>query len=261
MYNNKAIPLGYMTVGEIAKRMGVTVRTLQYYDKEGVLPPSSESEGGRRLYTNKDIVRLNHIQSMKYLGFSLADIKTRLPLINTPEEVASVLTEQAQAIREKISSLTDVLESIEKLNAEVLQMKTVDWERYADIIILLQNKNESYWAMKHFDGRLLEHIRGFDDKTGRALMHDQMRLFKKANELIKKGISPESEQGQAFAEELWNMLTEFTKGDLSLLPELSKISEKEKGDKWHSQQDFFGKALTAYFTNLGYELNGFEEHG
>ena len=49
MEKHRAIPQGYMTVGEIAKEMGVTPRTLQYYDKRGVLSPSSISEGGYRL--------------------------------------------------------------------------------------------------------------------------------------------------------------------------------------------------------------------
>ncbi len=49
MAKHRAIPKGYMTVGEVAKKIGVTVRTLQYYDKEGLLSPSAESEGGRRL--------------------------------------------------------------------------------------------------------------------------------------------------------------------------------------------------------------------
>jgi DNA-binding transcriptional MerR regulator len=41
----RAIPAGFMTIGEVAKKMGVTVRTLQYYDKEKLLSPSAESEG------------------------------------------------------------------------------------------------------------------------------------------------------------------------------------------------------------------------
>lgn len=45
MPNNRMIPEGYMTVGEVAKKMGVTVRTLQYYDKEGLFSPSVESAG------------------------------------------------------------------------------------------------------------------------------------------------------------------------------------------------------------------------
>lgn len=72
----KAIPQGYMTIGEVAKKMNVTVRTLQYYDREGLLSPSAISEGGRRLYTDKDIVTLHQILSLKHLGFTLNDIKT-----------------------------------------------------------------------------------------------------------------------------------------------------------------------------------------
>ena len=59
MAKYRAIPQGFMTVGEVAKKMGVTVRTLQYYDKERLLSPSAESDGGRRLYTDKDLVMLN----------------------------------------------------------------------------------------------------------------------------------------------------------------------------------------------------------
>ena len=58
MEKYRAIPQGYLTVGEVAKKMDVTVRTLQHYDKEGLLSPSAVSDGGRRLYTDKDIVKL-----------------------------------------------------------------------------------------------------------------------------------------------------------------------------------------------------------
>ena len=71
MARYRAIPQGFMTVGQVAKKMGVTVRALQYYDKEGLLSPSAESEGGRRLYTDKDLVKLHQIISLKSLGFSL----------------------------------------------------------------------------------------------------------------------------------------------------------------------------------------------
>ena len=75
MAKHRSIPPGFMTVGEAAKKTGVTVRTLQYYDREGLLSPSAESEGGRRLYTDKDLVMLHQIISLKSLGFSLDDIK------------------------------------------------------------------------------------------------------------------------------------------------------------------------------------------
>ena len=52
------------------------------------------SEGGRRLYTDKDIVKLHQILSLKNLGFSLDDIKNRLISLDTPAEVAEALEDQ-----------------------------------------------------------------------------------------------------------------------------------------------------------------------
>ena len=257
MEKYKAIPQGYMTVGEVAKKMGVTVRTLQYYDKEGVLPSSGESEGGRRLYTHKDIVKLHQIQSMKYLGFSLEDIKTRLPSINTPEEVSSILTEQAKGVREKIKSLKEVLVSIEKLNKEVSQMDTVNWAKYADIIVMLQAKNNGYWVMKYMSDNAIDRIRtNFDDYGNKDMMNRYNRMIKTAAEVQKNGLSPESEEGQALAKEWFDFILEFTEGDMSLMPELLKmgvrLSDIEWKDNFSFDKKFIERAMSAYITSIGY---------
>ncbi len=158
------IPEGYMTVGKADKKMGVTVRTLQYYDREGLLHPSAESEGGRRLYSNKDLVILHQIISLKSLGFSLKDIKGRLNSLKTPDEVADALTEQEDEIRQKIEQLQASLSEIEQLKVEVLQIQTVDFKKYVDIIVNLQMKNESYSLIKRFDDDTLDYIRSQFDK-------------------------------------------------------------------------------------------------
>ena len=116
--HDKAIPPGYMTVGEVAKKMGVTVRALQYYDRQGLLSPSAESAGGRRLYADKDLIRLHQILSLKHLGFSLDDIKNRLSSLNTPADVAQALSEQVAAVQEKIEVLSESLREIEALQQE-----------------------------------------------------------------------------------------------------------------------------------------------
>jgi DNA-binding transcriptional MerR regulator len=170
MEKHRAIPKGFMTVGEVAKKMNTTVRTLQYYDKEGVLSPSAESEGGRRLYSYKDIIKLHQIQSMKYLGFSLDDIKNRLVSLETPEQVTDALKEQANEIRERIASLTEVLSNLETLTVETEQMKIVDWHKYADIVTVLQAGHKEYWAIKYFDGKILDRIRNFNKESGEALV-------------------------------------------------------------------------------------------
>ena len=259
MEKNKAIPQGYMTVGEVAKKMGVTVRTMQYYDEEGLLSPSSESEGGRRLYTDKDLIKLYQILSLKHLGFSLDDIKNRLISLDTPADVAGVLAEQAIVIREKVETLSASLKEIEALQVEVLQMQSVDFKKYADIILNLQMKNEFYWLIKHFDDKTLDHFRSrFDMDSGMALMETFTRLLEEAILLQKKSVPPEGEKGQIFAKEFWAMIMEFTGGDISML---SKLMETEKyngpDDEWKQKQAianaFIEPALGAYFTTLGYD--------
>lgn len=256
----RAIPSGYMTVGELAKKMGTTVRTLQYYDKEGLLSPSAESEGGRRLYTDKDTVRLHQIQSMKYLGFSLEDIKNRLVSLETPSDVAAALSEQAKVVSEKITTLSEVLGAIEKLRAETLQMQTVNFKKYADIVVNLQMKNEFYGLIKYFDDDTLDHIRSrFDMENGTAIMNAMTRLLEQSAELQNNHVPPESVKGQAFAKAWWDMVTEFTGGDASMLSRLMKLPENADSwdesfrAKWSLSETFIQKSLEVYFTNLGYQ--------
>lgn len=263
MGKHRAIPPGYMTVGEVAKKMNTTVRTIQYYDKEGVLSPSAESEGGRRLYTDKDIIKLYQIQSLKYLGFSLDNIKLRLNSLDTPADVANALSEQAQAVREKIASLDRTLQTIEALKKETLQMQSVNFKRYADIIVNLQMNNEMYWLIKHIDDKALDHLRSrFDEKNGLEIMDTFKRLCNDATQLQNDNVPPEGERGQLLAKLWWDMVMEYTGGDMTMLPKLIESTEKEEDadDEWKDKLEvinqFIGPALEAYFTKQG--INPFE---
>ena len=240
--NERALPDGFMTVGKLAERMGVTVRTLQYYDREGLLSPTAESGGGRRLYTDKDMIQLHQILSLKSLGFSLDDIKNRLAPLDTPADVADALAAQAAAVREKI---------------EVLQMQTVDFKKYADIIVNLQMKNEFYWLIKHFDERTLDHIRSrFDKESGRAMLETFNRLQDEALRLQAAGEPPEGARGQALAAAFWQMVTEFTGGDMEILAKLMEMGSFDGADAaWRQRQAaasaYIEPALDAYFTRIG----------
>ena len=263
MAKYRAIPDGYMTVGEVAKKMGTTVRTLQYYDKEGLLSPSAESEGGRRLYTDKDLVTLHQILSLKSLGFSLDDIKSRLISLETPTDVATALTEQADSIREKIEQLTASLTAIEQLKAEVLQMQTVNFKVYADIIVNLQMKNSSYYLIKRFDDDTLDHIRNrFDRESGMDFMGRFNRLSNEIVQFQKENVPPESEKCQQVVKEYWGLIMEFTSGDMSMLPKLMEIGNIDTAtNAWEERQkivnDYLELALQVYFSKLG--VNPFEE--
>lgn len=263
MSKYRAIPEGYMTVGELAKKMDVTVRTLQYYDREGVLSPSMESAGGRRLYTDKDLVRLHQILSLKSLGFSLDDIKNHLIALETPEDVAGALADQAAAIRKKIETLSESLKEIEILREEALQMQSVDFKKYADIITNLRMKNEYYWMIKHLDDQVLDHFHGlFNMDSGLAMLETLTRLFDEAVQFQKDGVPPGSEKGQRFAGEYWDMIMKFTGGDAAMLSKLMEMNESMETDHvmtgdmgWKQKQaianEFIIPALEEYFDKKG----------
>ena len=190
-------------------------------------------------------------------GFSLDDIKNRLAPLDTPADVADALAAQAAAVREKIAVLTESLTAIETLRAEVLQMQTVDFKKYADIIVNLQMKNEFYWLIKHFDERTLDHIRSrFDKESGRAMLETFNRLQDEALRLQAAGEPPEGARGQALAAAFWQMVTEFTGGDMEILAKLMEMGSFDGADAaWRQRQAaasaYIEPALDAYFTRIG----------
>lgn len=262
MSKYRAITNNFMTIGEVAKKMGVTVRTLQYYDKEGLLSPSKQSEGGRRLYSNKDLIMLHQILSLKSLGFTLDDIKERLIKLETPKDVANALSEQADDIRNKIKNLQDSLKAIEQLKEEVLQMNTVNFKKYADIIVNLQMKNEFYPLIKRFDDNTLDHIRNkFDKESGLDFMARFNQLSDEIVRLHEEKVSPESEESQKIMGEYWGLIMEFTNGDMSMLPKLMEVGNIDMAtNSWEERQkivnDYVGPALEIYFKRIG--INPFD---
>jgi len=233
--------------------MNTTVRTLQYYDHQGLLSPSAASEGGRRLYSDKDIIKLHQIQSLKYLGFSLSDIKDKLPALDTPAEVAAMLNQLANSIEEKISVLTDSLGAISVLKTEVLKMQMVDFRRYADIIINLQMKNEYYWLIKHFDNETLDLLsQRFDSQKAQAMNDALNILLKRAIQYQDSGVDPEGEAGQELAKQFWDKMLEFTNGDMVLFNKIVTMAENANDEEpWKTQvataNNFIEPALGYYF--------------
>jgi DNA-binding transcriptional MerR regulator len=253
MEKYRAIPNGYMRVGELAKKGGVTVRTLQYYDKEGLLSPSGTSDGGFRLYTDKDMVRLTQILMMKDMGFSLGEIKKRLTSMDTPSDVVEVLREHTAQIRRQIAHLSESLDEIEALMAEVKQMESVDFKKFAIILVNLQMKNKHYWIVKYFDD---DDVAKFADlmtmEEAEEFIKISNRLFDKASKFHKAGVLPESEEGQSLAKSFWDTTMEMTGGDLELLQKLNDIAlsnQVNHSEEYKEALLFIGAALEVYFNN------------
>jgi DNA-binding transcriptional MerR regulator len=78
------------SIGELAKRSGVPVKTIRHYADEGVLPPSAVSDAGYRMYSHEDARRLGIVRSLRALGFSLPAIASMLDGTRDPADVAEL---------------------------------------------------------------------------------------------------------------------------------------------------------------------------
>ena len=66
--------VGGYRIGELAQRIGLTERTIRYYEELGLLDSVKRLEGGQRVYTDDDVRRLRFIQKLKMLGLSLQEM-------------------------------------------------------------------------------------------------------------------------------------------------------------------------------------------
>jgi DNA-binding transcriptional MerR regulator len=82
--NGEPVPL---TIGQVARRSGFTVKALRFYDRRGLLPPSARRRSGYRLYDEADLHRLEFIRQAKALGLSLESIKQLIVTARSPTTV------------------------------------------------------------------------------------------------------------------------------------------------------------------------------
>ena len=64
-----------LTIGQVARRTGLTAKTIRFYEEEGLLPPARRSEGGYRLYSEADLMRLRLVQRLRLLDLGLPAVK------------------------------------------------------------------------------------------------------------------------------------------------------------------------------------------
>lgn len=211
-----------MTVGTLAKRAKVSIRTLQYYDKMGLLKPSQISEGGRRMYSVQDMTILHQIITFKNLGLSLDEIKQRLIPIHTNEDIKKMLIKQAELIKAQIQKANHVIESIQMIASEIDTEQAVNWSKYSNMLQLIQENNESFWVMNYLDHELLDNIvQVHEHYSEQELPSDWLvKSLKQAKALMDAGATPESSEAQALAAEMWAMVERYTQGQPEMIQRL-----------------------------------------
>ena len=104
---------GYYSSGEFARMAHVTLRTIRYYDKQNILKPSYVSDAGARFYTDEDLARLQQILLLKFLGFSLDDIRDMTINDTDYHFMRDSLDVQLKLVRDRIEQLQLVEKAIQ----------------------------------------------------------------------------------------------------------------------------------------------------
>jgi DNA-binding transcriptional MerR regulator len=113
-----------LTVGQVAERFGVTVRTLHHYDEIGLLTPSARTHAGYRLYTREDLQRLASVVTYRRLGFGLEEVTE---LLAGDGSVRDHLIRQRAAVQERLGELQELVGAIDRaLEREMNEQPATD---------------------------------------------------------------------------------------------------------------------------------------
>lgn len=140
------------TTGKFAKKAGVTLRTIRYYDSINLLKPTYIKENGYRLYCNKDLIKLQKIIILKELGFPLDQIINLIQNDKVTNFINS-LSSQITIIDQKINHLNTLKESIRETK-RLLNQNTIPWDKIIETIKLATNNTtiiNSYLSKNHLN--------------------------------------------------------------------------------------------------------------
>ena len=192
-----------ISTGEVAKISGLTIRTLQHYDNIGVLPASGRTEGGRRFYTESDMIKLEHIIFYRGLGFSLDQIKRILVEPKTDKNAAELLSVQKVMLYNQIYNIQNSIAAIEASQEIINAGKTPPWTLLATFMQSLGRVDLSMWENYKFSDEqtevFREHFQTLNDVMD--FYNTWKRLSIKSAAFRKAGIKPGEPKAPTLAQE------------------------------------------------------------
>ena len=198
------------TVGQVSELAGVSIRTLRYYDKIGLLSPSSRSDAGYRLYSDDDLRRLQQILLFRELEFSLEDIRRVLDSPGFDRERA--LDQQVELLRMRRQHLDDLIGLAESLRAESLRGKedgTVSFEAFdTGKIDEYTRRAKREWGNTQVWGEFEEKHAGRTHEQEADLGSRLMQLFVPFGSMAKSGADPACAQAQQQAAKIQAFITD-----------------------------------------------------
>jgi len=209
------MPFEALKVGELARRTGLTIRTLHHYDEIGLVKPSLHTEAGHRLYTADDIARLQHVISLRQLGFSLEEARDCLGRADfSPLEV---IGRHVARLREQIEVQRKLCARLEAVAAQVRAAGEVSAEEFLRTIEVMAMMEKLYTP---------EQMKQFQE-LGKRVAPEEIRAVEEAWMALiaevraDRDLDPASPQAQALARR-WEELTERTMRSYESFPDLKQ---------------------------------------
>ena len=214
---------GYL-VREFARLTRVTVRTLHYYDQIGLLKPSFERPNGYRVYTDADLLKLEQIVTLKFMGFSLDEIR-RL-LLSKGYEAVKALRVQAEAVRDEIARLREASRAIDQVLARLEKDGRIRKDKLIKIMEVIQMGEDvkKGWHEKFFTE---DELKKFQE-LGKKYRPEDMAAYQNrwaaliAEVKANLGLDPASEKAQGLGRRWTALLDEVYGGQPALKAQIAK---------------------------------------
>ena len=228
-----------LKVGDLANRTGLTIRTLHHYDEIGLLKPSHRSDAGHRLYTIRDLGRLQQIVSLRQLGFSLDEVRD---CIDRPDfSPINVLRMHAARLRQQIDLERQLCERLEALAAYFENAGEISGETF------LQTIGATTMIEKYYTPEQLETFRQRAAAPGGKELTEQgtrdwADLIAKFTAEMNAGTDPGDPKVQELVKRQHELVAVFTGGDAGIAASLKKLWT-EQGDKLSAQFGYHPKVM------------------
>ena len=231
-----------MTVNDVSKMTGVSIRTLQYYDNIGLLKPSGSTDTGYRLYDDTALERLQQILLFRELEFSLKDISRIISADNFDRDKA--LEQQIELLtmkRERIDNLIEFARKIRTTGVDIMDFSVFDTKKMKEY----EAKAKEQWGKTAQYEQYEEKTSSMSDDEKSNVNKRFMMIFAEFGKLKDK--LPDSKEVQQQVETLRRFITDnYYDCNTDILSSLGTMYAA--GGEFTDNIDRYGGTGTAVFT-------------
>lgn len=203
-----------MKIGDVAKLAGITVRTLHHYHQIGLLVPRHLTEGGHRLYTDKDIQHLYQIMALKNFGFSLEEIRD---MRQTPDTDPSLLIKlQLEKATEALSTQLALCNALREVLQSLESCQTPSIHDMAEIMMMMQMNTKHYLSDEQI-AQLKQRYQSIPGQESKQLEQDWAGFIERLRTIEAEQADVRSPQAQQLAAYWREFLRTVTGDDAALI--------------------------------------------